>query len=227
MTQNIKPVRLLTLSLLLLAGSASTAVHAAKSTNQCEEELGEKASNRTLVMECLLEGNTENPDDKKALANTKKAKVPSQNTNPIARLKTKVDKIEGITWYYDNSTPRPALNSILYGYIGKATGSPYLRVYIQYSGETWLFVHKALIVADGRRFEVNGKWSTDSYTKVWEWNDHLAGQEQMEMLKAVANSKSTTIRFYGRQYIHDRTVTSSEKNGIKNILEGYAALGGT
>jgi len=225
MTQNTNHLRLLALS-FIVGSSFVTAAYAAKSTSQCEEELGEKASNRNLVMECLLEGNKDTPDEKKTLA-SKKTKAPQQDTNPIARLKTKVDKIEGITWYYDKSTPRPALNSILYGYIGRATGSPSLRVYIQYSGETWLFVHKALIVADDRRFEVNGKWSTDSYTKVWEWNDHLAGPEQMEMLKAVASSKKTTIRFYGRQYVDDRTVTSSEKTAIKNILEGYAALGGT
>lgn len=225
MTNNIRSLRLLALSLISI--SVATMAHAAKSTTQCEEELGEKASNRALVMDCLLDGNPNNPEAKKTTANSNKIKAPPESTNPLARLKTKVDKIEGVTWYYDNSTPRPALRSILYGYIGKATGRPYLRVYIQYSGESWLFVHKALIVADERRFEVTGDWSKDSYTKVWEWNDHSAGPEQIDMLKAVANSKSTTIRFYGRQYIDDRTVTSAGKAAIKNILEGYAALGGT
>jgi len=68
MTQNTNHLRLLALS-FIVGSSFVTAAYAAKSTSQCEEELGEKASNRNLVMECLLEGNKDTPDEDASAVN--------------------------------------------------------------------------------------------------------------------------------------------------------------
>ena len=43
----------------------------------------------------------------------------------------------------------------------------------------------------------------------------------IEMLKAIANSKETIVRFQGDNYHYDLTVSASDKKAIKEVLTAY------
>jgi len=44
------------------------------------------------------------------------------------------------------------------------------------------------------------------------------------MLRTIANSSETIVRFEGDDYYHDITISSSDKEGIAQILTVYDAL---
>jgi hypothetical protein len=44
------------------------------------------------------------------------------------------------------------------------------------------------------------------------------------MLKQIANSKETIVRFQGDNYHYDLTVKSSDKTAINQVLTAYEAL---
>ena len=48
----------------------------------------------------------------------------------------------------------------------------------------------------------------------------------MPMINAIANSKEAVVRYVGRQYRDDKTVSVQEKQAMKNVLAAFAALGG-
>ena len=59
---------------------------------------------------------------------------------------------------------------------------------------------------------------------IWEWVDVSATDADIEMLKAIASSKETIVRFKGDQYYYDLVVSQSDKNGIKDVLAAYEAM---
>lgn len=46
------------------------------------------------------------------------------------------------------------------------------------------------------------------------------------IVKDVINSKAVKLRYNGKQYYKDRTISTKEKQGLQNILDAYEALGG-
>jgi len=42
----------------------------------------------------------------------------------------------------------------------------------------------------------------------------------------VANGKDVKIRFSGKDYYKDKTITNQQKLALRNILDAYEALGG-
>lgn len=148
----------------------------------------------------------------------------------LGRMYQTVDAIENITWYRDRSSPRHENANGFYLYIGKRSGSdPWLRLRVQYNAEDWLFIQSFLVVADGQRFEypeVNFE-RDHSGGRIWEWYDEPATSSDLDLVNAIIGSKSAVIRFNGRQYRRDRTITASEKAALRNVLDAYKVLAGT
>jgi hypothetical protein len=140
----------------------------------------------------------------------------------------RTDKIDGIDWYRDRSSPAYNNRNGFFIYIGKKSNSaPWLRLRVQYHAEDWLFVRGFVVVADGQRFERGPLvFERDNDTMIWEWYDTDVDATDLILLNAVANSKQATIRFNGQQYRTDRAISSSEKAAIRNVLNAYRALGG-
>ncbi len=44
------------------------------------------------------------------------------------------------------------------------------------------------------------------------------------IVKDIINSKTNKLRYEGKQYYSDRTITSAEKQGLKNVLDAYEGL---
>jgi hypothetical protein len=162
-----------------------------------------------------------------------------QATNPIvdqkvvaaalSKMKKKYDKFEKITWYTDKSTPENNNVNSFNIYIGKNDGDalPYLRLKVQYAGGDWLFIKGYSLMVDGKIYDYPSiNFERDHYTTVWEWADVAVGNGGTGILRTIADSKETTIRYAGQKYTHDRAITKKEKESIKNVLDAYQALGG-
>ena len=76
--------------------------------------------------------------------------------------------------------------------------------------------------------ESYGEIKTDNGSGgIWEWLDRKVGYSEYQIIKAVANGKEVKIRFNGKDYYKDKTITEQQKTALRNVLDAYEALGGT
>lgn len=163
----------------------------------------------------------------------RKRKEKQRLANATSKMRKKYDDIEGITWYRDKTSPRHSNYNGFYAYFGKKnTGSPWLRLVIQYAADDWLFIESYIIKVDGKTYNITedeyGEIETDNGSGgIWEWLDRNVESDEFEIIKSVANGKDVKIRFNGKQYYKDKTITSKQKLALRNVLDAYEALGGT
>lgn len=134
------------------------------------------------------------------------------------------DEFENSSFYRDRRTPSYANENFIYPYIGEQNGQYWLRLKFQYAASEWLFIQKAIILADGQKFEIYGTWEKDHDSDIWEWLDLPVTESEYLMLDDIANAKDVKIRYEGSQYRKDRTITSKEKDIIKKTLDIYDKL---
>lgn len=169
--------------------------------------------------------------DEKAIAE-KEIKEKERLANATKKMSKKYDDVNEITWYRDKSSPAYVNYNGFYTYIGQSKGSkPWLRLAIQYAADDWLFIESYTIKVDGKTYTISessyGEIKTDSGSGgIWEWLDRQAGSSEYEIIKAVANGKDVKIRFLGKDYHKDKTITEQQKTALKNVLDAYEALGG-
>lgn len=152
--------------------------------------------------------------------------------NATKKMNKKYDDVNEVTWYRDKSSPAYVNYNGFYSYIGKSEGSkPWLRLAIQYAADDWLFIERYIIKVDGKTYTISedsyGEIKTDNGSGgIWEWLDRQVGTSEYEIIKAVANGKDVKIRFSGKDYHKDKTITQQQKTALKNVLDAYEALGG-
>jgi len=94
----------------------------------------------------------------------------------------------------------------------------------QYESNKWLFVRSAIVIADGRRFDLSGgRWERDHDSRIWEWLDEPADET---LLRAIAGAKNVTVRYQGKQYYDDRKVSAKQQEALKRTLTAFKAMGG-
>lgn len=146
----------------------------------------------------------------------------------VSRLKSNTDAVEGTTWYHAKVDPDYVnVRSYVLPYIGERSGYAWLRLRYHYTGDSWVFFKSITISVDGRRYDIEfSYWDVERNNKtvVWEWIDLLATDADIEMLKEIANSKKTIVRFKGDQDYYDLLVSQNDKNGIKDVLTAYEAM---
>lgn len=153
--------------------------------------------------------------------------------NATKKMRVKVDDMNAITWYYDKSSPQYTNYNGFYAYIGTHEGSePWLRLVIQYLADDWLFIEKYILKADGQTYTITensyGEIRTDhDGGEIWEWLDRKVGNSEYQVVEAVANGNDVKIRFNGRDYYKDRSITQQQKAALRNVLDAYEALGGS
>ena len=163
----------------------------------------------------------------------KEKAVKDRLANATRKMRIKVDDMNDITWYYDRNSPQYTNYNGFYAYIGTQKGSkPWLRLVIQYVADDWLFIDNYIIKVDEKTFKISedgyGEIKTDnSGGEIWEWLDRKVGYSEYEIIKAVANGKNVKIRFNGKDYYKDKTISVSQKVALRNVLDAYEALGGT
>ena len=60
--------------------------------------------------------------------------------------------------------------------------------------------------------------------RVWEYIDDEVSSVDEKMLWAIANSEETLVRFEGKDYTHDFTVTDGDRAAIREVMTAYEAL---
>jgi hypothetical protein len=144
------------------------------------------------------------------------------------------DSVKGITWYTDRSVPAGhAGDRRLYLYIGKSDGSaaPWLRFVIRYSGDDWLFIEKYIVKTDAAThtlvpdsYGASAVERDNGYGGIWEWWDVSADSEHLAVVRAILSSKSSTLRYEGKQYYRDRPITDAERTALRRTLDAFDVL---
>lgn len=146
------------------------------------------------------------------------------------KMRVNNDEMNETTWYYDKSTTKYNNRKSFHIYIGKKENSkPWLRMRLQYEGEDWLFIQKYQVKTDTGSYIIVPieRLKTDhSGGSVWEWYDEGIVESSYNMILDIISSKEATLRYTGRQYRYDKTITSAEKRALRNVLDAYEALGG-
>ncbi len=85
-----------------------------------------------------------------------------------------------------------------------------------------------MAAADGRKLEKRFDYpdvvrDNEAY-RVWEYVDDEVSFRDEEMLRAIADSKETLVRFRGDDHSHDFTGMDSDKQAIREVMTAYKAL---
>jgi hypothetical protein len=170
-----------------------------------------------------------NTSDNKTPTQAKTALSPElkqKSQQALASLTKTRDDIGQVTFYSDPTSPISHNTNNFKLYISKPDdGDAILRFAVSYAGNDWLFVQKYIFNIDGKNYEVvPDEIKKDNTDTVWEWSDDPITNDWATIATLFAHSKVTTIRYVGKQYYHDRTVTDTEKKAIDNVLNAYLGI---
>jgi len=145
----------------------------------------------------------------------------------LNKLKKNFDDINGTTWYKNPYFTHYTNSNYTSIYIGNKPNISWLRLTMSYTGEDWIFFEKVFLSYDGNTWEVPfdkyKEKETDNGGGVWEWIDVSVPEHRIEFLMGLANSKNAKMRLSGK-YTKTRNLTWNERQGIKDVLNGYKAL---
>ena len=156
-------------------------------------------------------------------------KIKADGEAAIARLNTSYDQVQGITWYEHKDQPKYVdITCYLYPYIGSNKDETWLRVRVNYtdakSNAGWIFFTKITFSVDGNNTQKTFSYNDvtrDNDTEVWEYVDFAPTAADIALLRDIASSKKTIIRFEGSKYYADHVVTDKEKAAILDVLAVY------
>jgi len=152
--------------------------------------------------------------------------------DPLKALSRKYDKMGGVAWYQSTSAPKYRNTNGMYLYFGKfdsGTITP-LRLAVQYASDDWLFITKAFAKADKTRIDFPQEsgfsgWERDNGSGgIWEWSDvPVTGASDIAAVRAMAEAKSVTVRYEGKQYYNDRNLSAKQLKGMREVIAAYEA----
>lgn len=149
----------------------------------------------------------------------------------ISKMEKKYDVANEVTWYSDKSSTQNNNKNYVRIYIGKKENrKPWLGIAINYfTKKDWLFIQRIEADVDGKTYEIEEDTPGEFKSKEEsggnrEWVDRVAKNLDMPMIKAIATGKVVKIKFVGKDDLDTRTVSSSEKKAMKNVLAAYEAL---
>jgi hypothetical protein len=174
-----------------------------------------------------------------SLAFAQTAQAPKENkpaSDPLKSLARDYDKMRGIAWYRSSSSPKHVNSNGFYLYFGKEDSGRVLpmRLVVRYYADDWLFVKNAWAKVDGVNAELPQEskrlmgWERDNAGgKIWEWSDaELSTPASIATARAISNAKNVTVRFEGRQYHSDRTITAQQLKAMRDVIAAYEAATG-
>lgn len=165
------------------------------------------------------------PPERELIAGDERKRVVSTVTKGLVEERDKMEKIS----FYSASKPVYSRSGID-AYVSLPDNTlPLLRMKPIYFGDNWIFYESIKIMVDDvivyeRAFKRSDIVRDNSAGSVWETADFVAKESELGVLKAIANSKSATIRFSGTERRHDHEVTSKERKNIRRILDAYEKL---
>ena len=161
------------------------------------------------------------------------AKIKADGEASLLKLNTTYDKVQGLTWYEHKNQPIYAdICNNMYPYIGRMDdGYTWLRVKLNYTDAMtdagWIFFDNVIFSVDGEnttKYFSRNELTRDNDTEVWEIADFEPNASEIQLLKDIAASTETIIRFQGDEYYEDHIVTAKEKEAIVDVLSAYDYL---
>jgi len=198
----------------------------------------EDSSNKTGIVclaDLILNYYADSPESK--VASEKKEEIAAiikkAGEDALENLTTDYDKVQKLTWYKHKNQPEYTdITCYIYPYIGQMdSGELWLRVQLNYTDAQtdagWIFFEKVIFSVDGentiKEFRRNDI-VRDNDSDVWEVADYGPSDSDIKVLKSIADSTETIIRFQGDEYHADHIVTNKEKAAIKDVLTAYDYL---
>ena len=143
----------------------------------------------------------------------------------LSRLKNTKDEVANYSFYSHKNQPEyinQRCSVLPYISVGS---EPILRLRINYAGRDWVFFQGVIFAVDDKRytktFGYNEVLRDNAGGTVGEIVDVVADDDDIKMLREMADSKKTVIRFQGDDYRHDYTLTKADKDAIKDVLLVY------
>ena len=100
-----------------------------------------------------------------------------------------------------------------------------MNIKANYFGDDWVFWKEISVNVDGKNYYLSAKYSDINHDNargdVWESYDFSELEYDVGMLRAIAKSKKTIVRYEGDHYYRDFVISDSDKQGIKQILKAY------
>lgn len=162
------------------------------------------------------------------------------NSETISQLKPffnfKKDDFNNSTWVRPKSAPAYTNQNgfFLYFQLDPNNVASNLRLRIQYTAYDWLFFHTVHLAVDQLG---NGNYINFSYTpdktendcgnggQIWEWSDEYIDSETA-MLSAIRDAEKVKLKFEGRQYSKEMSLTKQQIKDIDRTMALYYAYGG-
>jgi len=144
------------------------------------------------------------------------------------------DVVRNLKFYYPKAFPRydeywgADVRCFVLPYMGMQGDSVWLRLVCDYTADDWVFFEKITFAVDDQRFYKFFSYfdvtRDNGGGDVWEYVDIEVNDAELELLRAIANSQTTIVRFEGDDYSHDFTVSDKDKEAILQMLTVYDAL---
>ena len=149
------------------------------------------------------------------------AQIDAKRKAALGKMSKRFDAFQDITWYKSPSSTKYRNANAFYLYFGVSNGSPAgLRLVIQYYADDWLFIDSAKVNVDGVVYSIGDfEWERDNDSNIWEWIDEPLSDRSL--IEAIIKSKSSVIRFEGSQYYGTRTISSSQKRALRDVLDAF------
>jgi hypothetical protein len=150
----------------------------------------------------------------------------------VNAMYVKEDSFENIKWYYDRATYSQYARDEFILYMGqRGNSAPWLKLRFMMRDSTWHFFERIVVDVDGTKYELSPGYSgvkrDNGGGDIWEWYDKDPSSRDFQMIEQIIESKSTRIRYINDDnFYEERTVSSSFKRGLSNVLLAYEALGG-
>lgn len=141
----------------------------------------------------------------------------------LKKFRRHEDKLEGVA-FYRHPAFRQDGGREFYPYIGVRGSATWIRVFIQYIAEDWLFVSSINVYTDNGTYRKNIPSSEMKREvvsrRVVENADCNYDYDYENIFKSLATTKKTsTIRFIGSKYYKERGFSQKEREGFAETLE--------
>lgn len=147
----------------------------------------------------------------------------------VSKLKKSFDDVSGVTWYKNQYFTHYTNSNHTSIYMGQREGGkPWIRLFMSYNGDDWIFFEDAYLSYDGNTIKIPFDEYRDKETdvdggEVSEWIDVRADESIITFLKKLVEGKTAKMRLSGK-YSKTKTLTTSEVNAIRDVLLAYDVL---
>ncbi len=158
------------------------------------------------------------------------------------KLKTQIDKKNGIIWYKHKNNS--GTSSRVYVYFGKKQDADqyFLRMVIAYYATKRLIVEEYTFTIDDEEHVVKPRGlvrtldvrtnrarmdePSDESVGICEFYDIAINQEEFELMEKLSNAKTVKLRYNGVKGFKKVKIHNSSKKAIKDVLDAFKELTG-